>query len=496
MRPISITFRLTLFFALASTAVLLAVGYLVTSAVEKHFVDLDRVELDGKLQLVQHLLARAITPVDLATVPRALDDALVGHPGLSIIIVGPDDRIVFASSDTTLRPAVLKRSLESGRPERLTSSVFESEGHAFRYIVGNARSGVPDDPQLAVAIAVNIDHQSGFLLALREKLWFGIATGVVLMTVLGWIAARRGLAPVRAMAALAQRISATRLDTRLPPGSVPSELQGLAQAFNDMLARLAGSFRQLSDFSSDLAHEMRTPISNLVTQTEVALSRTRSPDEYREVLYSSLEEYERLTRMISDMLFLAKADDGTTVPRTEPVDLAAETDALFEFFSALADERGVALARDGEGRIEAERLMLRRAVSNLLSNAIRHTTVGGTVRVEIAPLASGEVRFAVENPGEIPAEHLPRLFDRFYRVDASRHRTSEGAGLGLAITKSIVAAHQGRIQVTSTGGTTRFEIVWPAPRRTTVPAAGSTARPRVDAAGEVPRDEPPVLTQK
>jgi two-component system heavy metal sensor histidine kinase CusS len=497
MRPLSITFRLTLFFALASTAVLVAVGYLVASAVERHFVDLDRAELDGKLQLVRHLLARAGSPADLAAVTQALDDALVGHPGLSIIIVDRNDRVVFASSDTTLRPAVLQRSLDAGRPERLKPSVLESDGHAFRDIVGSVHTGMADHPPLAVAIAVNIDHQRGFLLALREKLWIAIASGVVLMTVLGWIAARRGLAPVRAMAALAQRISATHLDARLPPGSVPAELQGLAQAFDEMLERLAGSFRQLTDFSSDLAHEMRTPISNLVTQTEVALSRTRSPDEYREVLYSSLEEYERLTRMISDMLFLAKADDGTTVLHTEPVDLAAETNALFEFFAALADERDVTLVLEGGGRIEAERLMLRRAISNLLSNAIRHTPTGGEVRVEIRPLASGQVRFTVANPGEIPAEHLPRLFDRFYRVDASRHRTSEGAGLGLAITKSIVATHKGSIRVSSGGGMTRFEILWPGARAAAAGSAGwPGAKPSAGAADELARGGPPVLTQK
>jgi two-component system heavy metal sensor histidine kinase CusS len=229
-----------------------------------------------------------------------------------------------------------------------------------------------------------------------------------------------------------------------------------------MVARLADSFRQLSDFSSDLAHEMRTPVSNLVTQTEVALSRMRTADEYREVLFSSLEEYGRLARMISDMLFLAKADHGITLLRTEAVDLASETRDLFEFFSALAEERQVRLRLEGSGAILGERLMVRRIISNLLSNAVRHTAVGGEVRVRIDTLDSGKVRFAVENPGEIPAEHLPRLFDRFYRVDASRQKTSDGAGLGLAITKSIVLAHNGSIRAESSGGKTRFEIMWPA----------------------------------
>ena len=244
---------------------------------------------------------------------------------------------------------------------------------------------------------------------------------------------------------------------------MPPELIDLATAFNDMLARLEGSFRRLSDFSSDLAHELRTPVSNLMTQTQVALSQARSADKYREVLYSNLEEYDRLARMIADMLFLAKADNGLIVPSSEMVDLAAETHGLFDFYGALAEEQGVGLALSGAGVIRGDRLMIRRALSNLLSNAIRHTPRDASVTVHIERRDSSEIRLTVQNPGEnIEPEHLPRLFDRFYRVDPSRHKASEGAGLGLAITKSIAEAHQGTIQAYSSNGSTRFAITFPA----------------------------------
>ncbi len=226
--------------------------------------------------------------------------------------------------------------------------------------------------------------------------------------------------------------------------------------------RIGASHRQ-ARLRQSHAHEMRTPVSNLMTQTEVALSRSRSAHEYREVLYSSLEEYERLARMISDMLFLAKTDHAMILPRNEVVDLTAEIRELFDFFGALAEERGVALELRGQGSIRGERLMIRRAISNLLSNAIRHTPQGGSVRVRISPRESGAVQLAVENPGaQIPPEHLPRLFGRFYRVDPSRQKASDGAGLGLAITKSIVDAHRGSIEATSSGTITRFEITFPA----------------------------------
>ena len=226
-----------------------------------------------------------------------------------------------------------------------------------------------------------------------------------------------------------------------------------------MLARLEDSFRRLSDFSSDLAHELRTPVGNLVTETEVVLSRARSAEEYREVLYFNLEEYNRLSRMISDMLFLAKADNGLIVPRPEHVDLAAETQGLFAFYEALAEEKGVGLVLEGAGSIDGDKLMIRRAISNLLSNALRYALHGGSVKVSIEQFDSGETQLVIENPGEkIASEHLSRLFDRFYRADASRQKTSDGAGLGLAITKSIVEAHHGVIMASSANGMTRFAI--------------------------------------
>lgn len=466
MRTASITFRLTLFLAIASTAVLLAVGYLVGVAVETHFEGLDRVELDGKLELVQHALAKVRSQSELDAIPQVLDDALVGHPGLSITVFAPDRRILFASSDAVFPAAVLKNRLEDASSDPPRLATWEIGGHGYRDIVGAAPTGIEGMPPATVAIAVNIDHQRDFIAALREKLWFAIVSGAMLTVLLSWIAARRGLAPVYHLTAVTKGISATRMGDRVPLSTVPAELHDLAQAFNDMLARLEDSFRRLSDFSSDLAHEMRTPISNLMTQTEVALSRSRSPDEYREVLYSSLEEYTRLARMISDMLFLAKTDNGMILPRNEMVDLAAETKEVFDFFGALAEERGVELELVGQGSIRGERLMIRRAISNLLSNAIRHTTHGSRVQVRITPLETGEVRLVVENPGtQIPPEHLPRLFDRFYRVDPSRQKASDGAGLGLAITKSIIEAHHGSIEVTSSAAATRFEITFAATPR-------------------------------
>jgi len=463
MRTRSVTFRLTLFFAAVSTAVLLAVGYLVGALVDRHFLEQDLIEFDGRIELVRYLLAKVRSRSDLDRVPQFLDDALVGHPGLSITVIGPEGRVLFASSDSVFPNAPLESRSNAKISEARRPAVWESGGHAFREIVAALPTGIAGMPPTTVFISVNIDHQREFMAVFRRILWFSIASGILLTGVLGWIAARRGLDPVRRIAALARSISASRLGDRLSFETVPAELSDLASAFNAMLARLEDSFRRLSDFSSDIAHELRTPVGNLVTETEVALSRARSADEYREVLYSNLEEYHRLSRMIGDMLFLAKADNGLIVPRQEKVNLDVEARGLFAFYDALAEEKGVGLVLEGAGTVLGDRLMIRRALSNLLSNALRFALRGNSVRVSIDRLDSGETRLAIENPGDdIPPEHLQRLFDRFYRVDASRQKASDGTGLGLPITKSIVEAHQGTIMASSANGAIRFEIRFPA----------------------------------
>jgi len=461
MRPRSITFRLTLFFSTASTAVLLVIGYLIGALVEAHFEELDLTELRGKLNLLRHAVAKLDAPGDQAALPQKLFDALVGHHDLTVAVVTAERKLLFKSPGAVFPAALLERRQPEDRAAQTSPTMWEQDGQGYRGIAAAVATGISGEAPLNVVVAINTEHHRRFMQEFHQRLWLAIAASIALTTLLGWIAARRGLAPVRELADMTHGISANRLGDRLPPESVPTELVDLAIAFNDMLTRLEASFRRLSDFSSDLAHELRTPISNLMTETQVAISKARSADQYREVLYSNMEEYERLARMISDMLFLAKADHGLIVPSSEPVDLAAETRDLFGFYEAFANEQGVSLALAGKGCIQGDRLMMRRALSNLLSNAIRHTPRGGSVRVSIERQGSAEIRLTVENSGEdIKAEHLPRLFDRFYRVDPSRQKVGEGAGLGLAITKSIVDAHRATIQAHSANGVTRFVVAF------------------------------------
>ncbi len=231
----------------------------------------------------------------------------------------------------------------------------------------------------------------------------------------------------------------------------------LAATLNAMLERLQRDFRRLSEFSSDLAHELRTPITNLMTQTQVALSQPRDPAEYRDVLASNAEELQHLARMVSDMLYFAKLEHGITAPNAEVLNIGDEVLALFEFYDALAGDKGVYLRLHGEGTIKADRLMLRQALNNLLSNALRYTPCRGSILVEIVNHADA-VTVIVENEGEeIGEELLPSIFDPFFRADKSRvHLDSDSVGLGLSITRAIMAAHGGSIAAESAAGRTRF----------------------------------------
>ncbi|WP_139113331.1 heavy metal sensor histidine kinase, partial [Pseudomonas sp. 34 E 7] len=243
---------------------------------------------------------------------------------------------------------------------------------------------------------------------------------------------------------------------------MPAELAELAQTFNAMLSRLDDAFQRLSAFSADIAHELRTPLSNLLTQTQVILIQPRPLEDYREALHSNLEELQWMAQLVNDMLYLAKADHGLLNPKREPLALADEVEALLEFFALLAEDAQVSLVCDGHAHTPGDRGMLRRALSNLLENALRFTPAGGEVRVRLADDERG-VKLTVENTGEgISKDVLPKLFDRFYRADpARREGSSEHAGLGLAITQSIVRAHGGRIYCESEAGWTRFVIELP-----------------------------------
>ncbi len=453
----SITLRLTLLFAAGAATLLLAMGYAVGVALERHFEQQDLMQLAPELEFALGTVSGLQSQEQLDALPNMLRRASVEHADLSIVVASADGKRIAGTDGFDYPAALLHTGFSADKPAK-----WREDSRVFRGVAAATSTRIEGLPSALVAVVMDIGPHEAFMYEFERDLWLAVALSIAATLILGWAAARWGLAPLRSMTALAQRITASRLQERLPPDAVPIELKELANAFNAMLARLEDSFRRLSDFSSDLAHELRTPVASLVTHTEVALSRARTAEEYREVLYSNLDMLEHIARMTSDMLYLAKADNGLIVPNKEAVELDAEARGLIDFYGALAEEQDVRLALRGQASVQGDKLMIRRAISNLLSNAIRHAAKGTEVAVEISRTSAREVCVEIRNSGpDIAPEHLTRLFERFYRGAASPESRSEGAGLGLPITKAIAQAHAGRILASSEGGVTRFTLVFP-----------------------------------
>jgi two-component system, OmpR family, heavy metal sensor histidine kinase CusS len=279
------------------------------------------------------------------------------------------------------------------------------------------------------------------------------------------VARSGGMRPLGDIARVADQITPSQLHKRLQPEHWPLELTSLAKAFDGMLGRLDESHRRLSQFSSDLAHELRTPIQILLGQTEVALSKDRPAEEYRRILGSNLEEFQRLTRMINELLFLARAENPTTQIERRRLDARRELEVVREFHEALAEDRAVAVICEGQAEVFAEPRLIHRAITNLLSNALRHTPRGGQIVLSVATTADAVV-FKVRDSGcGIRSEDLPRIFERLYSPDRGTAYSAEGTGLGLAIVRSTAEMHGGSAAVESRPGQgTTVTLTFPAGR--------------------------------
>lgn len=466
-RPASLTRRLTLLFVLVSSVVLLGLGWVLQAAVERHFVEMDRAAIESQLDVLERLFARAPDEAGMLDLEASVEAMFARNPQMNLSARTESGQTLLSTS--AVRVPVDEQALASRRASSGLLT-WREDDVPYRGMARRLQPEIEGMGDIIVSAAINISHHARFMERFNHTLWVFVLIAAVLSGLLGWWAARRGLTPLRTLQRRAARVTASQLDQRLPESRVPRELTALTHELNEMLARLEEAFDRLSAFSSDLAHELRTPVSNLLTQTQVVLSRCRDAESYREALISNAEELDRLSRMIADMLLLAKADHGLELPAVEPVALDEEIAELFDFYDALAEEEGVRLISEGRALIQGNRLMLRRALSNLLSNALRHSRRGGRVGVSIRDRGE-EVELTVENEGEtIPPDQLPRLFDRFYRGDPARTRDdAAGVGLGLAITRALVRAHRGEIRAQSGDGLTRFVVELP--RSARAPAA-------------------------
>jgi heavy metal sensor kinase len=381
------------------------------------------------------------------------------HPGFDIQVVTPQAEHIFRS----------ERIRESGLP--VLSSPPVPGGTRFadydlprgRFHISNRGVNGPSGPlvvQVAAPLAQN-DHELGELLAV---LWLAGSLALVSALVGGYFLARKALAPMDRMTAEAGAITAAHLDRRLQVGTHGDELDRLALTLNGMIARLERSFDETRRFTADAAHELRTPLAVIHNAAEVALSSPREADEYRRFLEDILEEEERLKRLAEQLLFLCREDAGLTPVSRQPVCLNTIVCQAVEPMGELASANGLTLCAErlSPCQVLGDPDGLRRLLFNLLDNAIKYTPRGG--RVQVRCDCNGEsATLTVSDSGiGIPSEHIPHIFERFYRVDPARSRDGGGIGLGLAICRVIVETHGGTIQLDSTEGKgTRVVVTLP-----------------------------------
>lgn len=462
LRPASLALRLTAFLGIATTLVFLVFGWIIQVSIERHFAEEDADELRVVAQAIQRAIPEIPSGLGAGPLERELASAVAGHHGVYYAVANASGRQLFATPGPDLA-AIAGSVAPAPYIDAGSLHVWREDGKTFRgAVVRRTAVAAGSAGPFTLVVATSMDSRLRFLARFRSVLWMATLVASVISIFAAWLAVHQGHAPLRSISRTIRGVTSDQLHVRLAPEQVPIELAELVSSFNDMLERIEEGFRRLSNFSADIAHELRTPVTNLTTQAQVALSAARSETEYREILYSSLEEYERMAAMIGDMLFLAQSDHGQLELENSETDLAAEVRNLFDYFEAWAEEREVTLILEGDAPVvRGDRAMLRRALSNLLSNAIRYAPAGTSVTVTLT--ADGRsTGIRVPNAGDaIPPEHLPRLFDRFYRVDPSRQRKGDGAGLGLAIVKSIVDAHGGHVSAISAHGTTSFQILLP-----------------------------------
>jgi heavy metal sensor kinase len=400
-----------------------------------------------------------------------------GHP-LDEVINGADSNAPAESSayeDLGVdAPEVIAKRMHdayaSGKPNAPVFVTRVSK-HGEKFLI---RYGVVfDEPHFTqqrtpfyVAIGTSLEPNER-ILAGFTWIYAGVfPASVILGLVMGWIVAGRALRPVRDVAQTAQRITGSNLSLRIPSRKAGDELDYLILTFNRMIERLEASFQQIKQFSTDVSHELRTPITAIRGQLEVALFTAKTTEHYREAMFNALQDIDRLSQIVRALLLLSQAESGQLALQKSRLNLCGALEDLVEQFQIPAEAAGIRLSADlpGDCFADVDRVQIERMVTNLLSNAIKFTPEKGSVRVRLRSYED-RVEIAVEDTGRgISREHLPHIFDRFYRVPGSGTAPSpeQGLGLGLSFVAWIVKAHGGKIEVESVlGKGTRFTITLP-----------------------------------
>lgn len=464
LRPIkrhSLVNRLALLFALLAFSVLGATGYALYGALEKQLVMRDDAALVNRVNQIRAML-RDVGVLDLIRrEPELCINMMGSHETLLILKFPGQAPMIDVNPGNVVVPDVQPVAANTMLSLAAVHHSLDENNTPFIVLSALATTSAPQH-ELQIVTGRLLGERTRMLHVYRNNIIQVSLAAALLIALLAFWIARRSLRPLRLLAEQTAVIGIRNLSIRIDHHHAPSELLPLINSFNGMLDRLEVSFTQLSQVSADMAHDLRTPIGNMLGQTEVALGHRRDVDYYERLLGSNFEELQRLSKMTDSMLFLARAEHADHAIERKEVDISTEFQRIADYFEGPADERNVGLVLDGCGLVWADASLLRRALANLLANAVRYADAGTNIILIARQDATGTT-LSVQNTGPvIEAHHLARLFDRFYRADAARRASSSSSGLGLAIVRSIMSLHQGKWSAESEGGTTRFTLFFPA----------------------------------
>ena len=463
-RPWSLALRMGLYYGVAAFLIIFVTTTLLYYALKSQLEYADNLRLQSKLKEVRPVLINE--PLDVAALQASVQLEYISRSMEPVLIrvKDLDGKVIVETPDMNraLPVGSFKAWSTLGRTDE-PYDLKSPQGWPFRALSAQISSS---SGQRTFVVHIAADHlqEQALLEHYRNHLRNVLASAIFICGMVGYLLARRGLKPLADVGATVSRIKASTLDVRLDLAGMPSELTTLALSFNDMLSRLEDAFSRISRYSADIAHELRTPLHNLRSATEIALVRARTPDEYRETLASCLEECVRLSSLIESLMFIARAENPQTMIQREPVNVSEELARLADFYSASAQENGIAIGVEAEDGIMADldRQLFQRAVGNLIENAMKYSPVSSTIKL-LARVNDQNLLVDVADSGRgIPPEHLPRVFDRFYRVDKARTKMTGGLGLGLAIVQTIAQLHRGKAEIQSEVGVgTRVRLIFP-----------------------------------
>jgi two-component system heavy metal sensor histidine kinase CusS len=451
VRSVSIGLRLSLLYASSAFFLIFAATGFLYWVLESNLVREDTRFSRDELENVRLILRAAEPPARISAkgAKSVVDDdrelyvRLIDRTGTTVMET-PGMTAVVASPPTTAFLSTVHH------PSGVRQDVVTRDDGAFQILTatlamdGTARQGF-------VQVAMNRGDEERLLALYRQRLMLVLVLSLLATTAVGYLIARGGMRPRIGQAA--ERIGTSTLHQRIASDGLPAELRGLADTFNTMLDRLEDSFGRVSRFSDDVAHELRTPVNNLRGEIEVALAHPRAVEDYEAVLGSCLEECARISRIITSLLFLARADGAEDRLDIEEIDVVRESAAVLDFYEAAAADKGVTLALTGapSAEVRLDRTLFQQALGNLVANAIAYTPSGGSVEVAIEKIPCACVVTVADTGSGIAMEHQPYVFDRLYRADAARSGATN-VGLGLAVVKSIVERHGGRVTIDSAPG--------------------------------------------